>query len=223
MKVVALAVAPMVSAFAPLTSLNPLRSAAAGSHATTMMAEMSKSLPFLTAPPKLDGSMAGDVGFDPLGLSEIDDVGIDLYWMREAELKHARVAMLATIGVFFCDQASPKSYVGSWPGFPAGKCQADLFWQVLAERPQLIGTTLVLIGTFELFSGFTTTKGRREGNREPGDFGLNPYKFAGKKMQEMKEGEIKNGRLAMLAAAGQIMQGVVTHQSVTDNLNAFWS
>lgn len=27
--------------------------------------------------------MAGDVGFDPLGLSQIKDVGIDLYWLRE--------------------------------------------------------------------------------------------------------------------------------------------
>ena len=39
--------------------------------------------------------MAGDVGFDPLGLSNIDEVGIDLYWLREAEIKHARVAMIA--------------------------------------------------------------------------------------------------------------------------------
>ena len=43
--------------------------------------------------------MAGDVGFDPLGLSSIDEVGIDLYWLREAEVKHARVAMLAVAGV----------------------------------------------------------------------------------------------------------------------------
>jgi len=32
---------------------------------------MSKSIPFLTRPEKLDGSMAGDMGFDPMGLSEI--------------------------------------------------------------------------------------------------------------------------------------------------------
>ena len=37
-------------------------------------------MPFLEQPKNLDGSMAGDVGFDPLGLSEIDDLGIDLYW-----------------------------------------------------------------------------------------------------------------------------------------------
>ena len=49
-----------------------------------MAAERSKSLPFLLRPAKLDGSLAGDEGFDPLGLSNIEELGIDLYWMREA-------------------------------------------------------------------------------------------------------------------------------------------
>ena len=30
--------------------------------------EMSKSIPFLVRPDKLDGSMAGDMGFDPMRL-----------------------------------------------------------------------------------------------------------------------------------------------------------
>ena len=47
---------------------------------------------------QLDGSMAGDVGFDPLGLSNINGVGIDLYWLREAELKHCRLVR----GYFGC-------------------------------------------------------------------------------------------------------------------------
>lgn len=64
-----------------------------------MAASRSKSVPFLLQPLKLDGSLAGDEGFDPLGLSDLDDaLGLDLYWMREAELKHCRVAMLATVG-----------------------------------------------------------------------------------------------------------------------------
>lgn len=46
----------------------------------------------------MDGSLAGDEGFDPLGLSNIEDLGVDLYWLREAELKHCRVAMLAVVG-----------------------------------------------------------------------------------------------------------------------------
>jgi hypothetical protein len=43
--------------------------------------------------------MAGDVGFDPLGLSNIDNVEIDRYWLREAEIEHCRVTMMAVAGM----------------------------------------------------------------------------------------------------------------------------
>jgi hypothetical protein len=56
--------------------------------------EKSVSIPFLNRPSKLDGSHAGDIGFDPLGLSE----NLDLYSMMEAETRHARLAMLAVVG-----------------------------------------------------------------------------------------------------------------------------
>ena len=43
--------------------------------------------PLLLAPTQLDGSMGGDVGFDPLGLSAGRG---RLQFMRDAEVKHAR-------------------------------------------------------------------------------------------------------------------------------------
>ena len=49
----------------------------------------------LKAPVTLDGSLAGDVGFDPLGFSKSTKT---LFWMREAEVKHGRLAMLAAVG-----------------------------------------------------------------------------------------------------------------------------
>jgi Chlorophyll A-B binding protein len=52
--------------------------------------EMSKSIPFLVRPEKLDGSMAGDMGFDPMRLS---DIQTDLKYARWAELKHGRIAV----------------------------------------------------------------------------------------------------------------------------------
>lgn len=55
--------------------------------------EMSASIPFLKKPKNLDG-MVGDIGFDPLGLATIFPVK----FMREAEIKHGRVAMLAVVG-----------------------------------------------------------------------------------------------------------------------------
>jgi len=48
----------------------------------------------------LDGcEQVGDVGFDPLGFSSI----IDMRWLREAELKHGRVCMLAATGMIVQD------------------------------------------------------------------------------------------------------------------------
>lgn len=41
------------------------------------------------------GTLAGDVGFDPLGLS---DTPASLKWYREAEVKHCRLGMLAAAG-----------------------------------------------------------------------------------------------------------------------------
>lgn len=51
-------------------------------------------MPFLPRPTALDGSHAGDYGFDPLGLSE----KLDFYAMQESEVRHSRLAMLAAIG-----------------------------------------------------------------------------------------------------------------------------
>lgn len=52
------------------------------------------AIPFLSRPAALDGSHAGDYGFDPLGLSE----KLDFYAMQESEVRHSRLAMLAAVG-----------------------------------------------------------------------------------------------------------------------------
>jgi len=56
---------------------------------------MSASLPFLKRPANLNGRLPGDLGFDPLNFSSNT---ASLNWYREAELKHGRLAMLATVG-----------------------------------------------------------------------------------------------------------------------------
>merc|ERR1711939_1144985 len=42
-----------------------------------------------------DGTLAGDMSFDPLQIADNSD---KLAWYREAEVKHARLAMLAAFG-----------------------------------------------------------------------------------------------------------------------------
>jgi light-harvesting complex I chlorophyll a/b binding protein 1 len=164
---------------------------------------------------QLDGSMAGDVGFDPLGLSNIDDVGIDLYWLREAELKHCRLAMLAVAGIVEVELFGPA------PGCEAAtaKNQMDAFWQLWNSHPQYIAFGLIMIMIIEMISGIATTSGRESGDRAPGDFGFDPLNFkGGKDYASLEMKEVANGRLAMFAAMGLLVQGSSTSEGGIENL-----
>lgn len=161
--------------------------------------------------------MAGDVGFDPLGLSNIDDIGIDLYWLREAELKHCRLCMMAVVGILQVELFGPA------PGCEAAtaKCQMDSFWQLWNSHPQYIAFGLIMVMIIEMISGIATTTGRESGDRAPGDFGLDPLGFKkgdATKYARLEAQEVANGRLAMFAAAGLLMQGCSTHEGGIENL-----
>ena len=94
-----LSIVPAVSGFAPGA---PALAPAMAPAASVSMQERSASIPFLKKPPALDGSLPGDVGFDPLGFSTtITELGGDLNYVREAELMHGRQAMLAVVGFVF--------------------------------------------------------------------------------------------------------------------------
>lgn len=80
-----------VSALAPLpvahaSAFHGARFVQRQAHVTTARFSMiaSKAVPFLPQPAKLDGSLPGDVGFDPLGFSDMWDIN----FLREAEVKH---------------------------------------------------------------------------------------------------------------------------------------
>jgi hypothetical protein len=57
--------------------------------------DKSKAVPFLKQPSLLNGSMVGDVGFDPFDLAENPTL-LENY--REAEIRHCRIAMLGAAG-----------------------------------------------------------------------------------------------------------------------------
>jgi hypothetical protein len=59
----------------------------------TSSPEMSEAIPFLARPKVLTKELAGDFGFDPLHLAKDRDT---LWYYREIEIKHARLAMLVS-------------------------------------------------------------------------------------------------------------------------------
>jgi hypothetical protein len=56
---------------------------------------MLASLPFLRRLTLLDGTLPGDRGFDPFNFAADAN---SVYWQRRMEIKHARLAMLASAG-----------------------------------------------------------------------------------------------------------------------------
>jgi len=158
----------------------------------------SKAIPFLEAPPLLDGSMPGDRGFDPFNLSE----GIDIKWLREAELKHGRVCMMAWAGWVAVDLGFRA------PGAPD---VSSLQAHDAAVKSGLMLFLLGLVGCFEAVS-YPAIADMMSGetDREPGDFSLDPFNWAkGDKLRMRQEQELEHGRLAMLAFSGVVTQSAL--------------
>mmetsp|Transcript_130384 Transcript_130384/g.225780 ORF Transcript_130384/g.225780 Transcript_130384/m.225780 type:complete len:249 (-) Transcript_130384:205-951(-) len=161
--------------------------------------KMSRAMPFLKAPPYLDGSMPGDQGFDPMGIStNVIEIGGNLRYFREVELMHGRQAMLACVGFV-------------WPSV-FGKLNVEwaesVSFNPLYAMYQLPNEVVAQLFIFMLAAELQRANIIFNEDREPGDHGFDPLDFQGKfcKTPEelfiMKEKELANGRLAMIAFAG---------------------
>jgi hypothetical protein len=181
--------------------------------------EMSASLPFLKRPALLNGSLPGDRGFDPFNFASDTD---SLNWYRDAEIKHARLAMLATVG---------------WPiaelTHKAFASQLDLESALASQdkAPSVLNGGLSLtnplfwVGAISAAAALEFIATKNEDTREPGDYGFDPLSLAGNNANEkfyMQEAEIFNGRLAMLAITGFVTQEFYTNMSVINETPIFF-
>ena len=122
-------------------------------------------------------------------------------WYREAELKHARVAMMAVVGFIFTD-------FYTLPGYEFTTIEAHDAGVANGSMSQL----LLWIGLVEVVSAISIDQMLRGSGREPGDFGLDPLGMINDpaKKAVMQEKELANGRLAMFAFGGMVTQSVLT-------------
>lgn len=176
----------------------------------SMMAK-SQALPFAEAPAALDGSMPGDVGFDPLGFSDytlgpFESSAEHMGWMREAELKHGRVCMLGVVGWIVADMGVRA------PGMPAELKAASSSFAAhdIAVADGRLLMLLILCGVFEI-AGAGAIKATLDGKREAGDFALMGgfSKVDGKRLAALKQAEVKHARLGMMAFSGIATQTAV--------------
>ena len=151
-------------------------------------------LPGTEPPAYLDGTMAGDYGFDPLRLGQNPET---LPYLQEAELMNGRWAMHATAGILFTDAVGLPKF---WEAGEAALGDWDI--------KTLVAIQVVVMGFLEAarIRGFMATG-------ESGVVGNFPFDPTGQDSPAMKVKEIKNGRLAMMSFLGMVSQYAVTGTS----------
>lgn len=183
---------------------------------------MSQSLPFMERPAALDGTLAGDVGFDPLGFAKNKD---DLIKYREAEIKHARLAMLAAAGWPLSELFDTK--LAGWLGMSPLLQSADRAPSILNGglgqiSPVYWVVCLAAAAAIDLYGIFGASKKPGYG---PGNLGFDPLGVFPKDKDGQdwfQLAELKNGRLAMIAITAFAVQELVTQSGVVDATPLFF-
>jgi len=190
--------------------------------------KFSQAIPFLYRPPILTGELAGDAGFDPLQLSKNRE---QLYYYREAEIKHARLAMLAAAGWPISELFDAKiaEYFGLAPAIDASTDRVPSLLNGGLENisPKFWGFCLGFCAAIDIY-GIQRTRYMSEEEEKsylPGDFSFDPLGFYPKTQEEQKSmqlAEIKHGRIAMLAVVGYAAQEALLQQGIIDETPQFF-
>lgn len=161
---------------------------------------------------KADSGVSAPLGyFDPAGLMSTPEQQAKYSLFKECEIKHARVAMLAAPGFLIAEKFHPLF---------GGNVDAP---SVLAFQQTPLQTVwpvvLIVIGAIEGYSSVGTFKSPilepfaiKDGHL-PGDLGM----FGGADMAKTKAADFKslatkelnNGRLAMMAIMGMVVQELI--------------
>lgn len=201
---------------------------AAATSSAAALVEGPLAVPFMGPPRyrKFLGEVAGDSGFDPLNIC--GDVNTFTF-LREAELKHCRLAMLAAAGWPMSELFQPAlaeqflrsndlASNGRAPSVLNGGLEKDVL-------PEFMAVALITAMIVDL------SKQMRPGG--VGSYGFDPLSLSDVRppvvgdwlpsgRNWMAEAELKNGRIAMLAITAFAMQEFVTKVPVVQQTPFFF-
>jgi len=140
--------------------------------------------------------------FDPLDVLKLHSVAPNVLphpkWWVESEIKHCRIAMLASVGAF------TGQYGLVIPGYTADPDPVTNLDKYITEWPLGFAQIIFAIGLIE-GANFPGEFWFGKGSRVAGDNGYDPLGFFKGKTPAQKDTlrlqELKNGRLAMIAMA----------------------
>jgi len=175
--------------------------------------ELAKKMPGITQPMDY---------FDPVGFSTKCSLGTLLFW-REAELKHGRLGMLASLGIIMGEKFGPLLGAKSVPAAIALKdTPMGNFWfavLLVVSFPEIAKPASSY--SYEKVAGGKWWEADAEATMPsdmiPGDYGWDPLGLKPKNAKDwldVQNKELNNGRLAMLAAAGIIAQELLDGRKV---------
>merc|ERR1719375_1171005 len=165
----------------------------------------------------LPGGNSGFFGpnWDPAGFLENKDK-LEVYRLREAELTHGRVGMLASLGFIVQEKFHP---LFSGDGGPAIDQMPQLpiwLWAVMIGGIGAAESKRIAVGWAELDPDTSKAKRALKESYYPGDLGFDPLGLKPEDPAEfwlMQEKELSHCRLAMIAAAGFLAQETVSRDT----------
>lgn len=185
----------------------------------------------------MDGSLIGDVGFDPCYLSTKADGTAQYFnglfggnaptdgltWYREAELMHGRIAQVAVLGFIapgfgtFSGNEWSDSFGYTNPLEAIGGAPSASLFQIFGFMSilELRRISIILNDGPNYMAGDAQKWGQGEGRWNPFGFNYTPEEYAEKQLQE-----IKHCRLAMIGLLGLVFQANASGVNVVDQLSS---